>query len=207
MIKSQYQSLQAQSRLEEISRQIETLPLDFSGMELEILRNPLVSEANELKEEITEFQQLMQLTLEQAVQGILQKPVSLENIGELLAKLRMATGLTQESLANMLGWHQSNLSRFESENYHSQTIAKVVEYADALDVWLYVAPSLDEKPGEVLFRSEEVPELETEYVSTLGDFAAAESTTTATGENSLVSEGKRLAYQELWPKEAECARA
>lgn len=148
MIKSDAQLKRAEARLQEIREQIAYLEDRYAGMELQILKSPLVQEEQERESEIEEYQQLRQLSLEEAVEGPLREPVLLDNIGELLAKLRIAADFTQKELAERLGWHQSNLSRFESENYSSQTIAKVVEYAASLGVWLHISPSLTEKPLE-----------------------------------------------------------
>jgi transcriptional regulator with XRE-family HTH domain len=51
-------------------------------------------------------------------------------------------------MAELLGWEQSNLSRFENENYSSQTISKIVEFASALGIYLHVTPSLTEEPEQ-----------------------------------------------------------
>ena len=148
MIKNNIQLKRATSRLREVRQQVKGLREQYVGIELENYTNPLVDEANELEGEIIAYQKLRELTLEQALRKTLKEPVLLDNIGELLAKLRIASGLTQEDLATKLGWQQSNLSRFESENYNSQTIAKIVEYASSLGVWLLVSPSLTENLPE-----------------------------------------------------------
>jgi transcriptional regulator with XRE-family HTH domain len=76
---------------------------------------------------------------------VLNKPILIDNISELLSKLRIAANLSQHEMADKLGWEQSNLSRFENENYNSQTISKIVEYVSALGVWLHITPSLTEE--------------------------------------------------------------
>jgi transcriptional regulator with XRE-family HTH domain len=149
MIKNNTQLTRAFARLRAVRQQIEDFQNRFSGTELKILTIPLQDEAEELEAEISEYQALCELSLEEAVQGPLKEPILLDNIGELLAKLRIAADFTQEELAIQLGWQQSNLSRFENENYHSQTMAKVVEYASSLGVWLHITPSLTEKLPEV----------------------------------------------------------
>ena len=148
MIKNKIQLKRVMSRLREVHQQVEELQEHYVGIELENYTNPLVDEVDELEGEITEYQKLRELTLEEALIKTLKGPVLLDNIGEFLAKLRIASGFTQEELANELGWQQSNLSRFENENYNSQTIAKIVEYASSLGVWLLVTPSLTENLPE-----------------------------------------------------------
>lgn len=166
MIKNDRQLRQAIARLHRVRGQIEDSEQRYSGIERELLTIPLYQEQEELEQEISEFQELRGLSLEEAVEGPLRDPTLLDNVGELLAKLRISADLTQEELAARIGWQQSNLSRFESENYHSQTIAKVVEYASALGVWLHVVPSLTERPRELLAVSMPFSLRLTEEVST-----------------------------------------
>ena len=154
MIKNHNQLRRASARLQGVRQQIEDLQDRFGGMELDILKIPLIQETQELETEIMEYRELLQLSLEEAVQGPLRESMLLENVGELLAKLRISSGLTQEELAARLGWQQPNLSRFESENYHSQTVARIVEYAGCLGIWLHISPSLTEEQTEVIYRSE-----------------------------------------------------
>lgn len=155
MIKNDRQLKRAQERYDEVLQTIEDLEERYSGTQLRIMRSGFVGELQERKREIREYEQLRRLNLEEAIQRPLSKPVLLDNINELLTKLRIAAGLTQEEIAERLGWHQPNVSRFESENYGGQTIAKVVEYAGSLGVWLHTVPSLTETPPEIVYRSEE----------------------------------------------------
>src|SRR3990172_7129284 len=151
MIKNNRQLKIAQSKLAEIKQQIEEYHKQYSGVELDLYITPLCYQEAELQRSIEEYLELRRLNFKDAIKGPLDKPFLLDNISELLAKLRIAAKMTQGELADLLGWEQSNLARFESENYSSQTIAKVVEYASALDVWLHVIPSLTEKPQKPLF--------------------------------------------------------
>lgn len=127
----------------------------LTGIELEIIAQPLADEVKKLEREIAEYRLLSQLTLAEAVHGPLSRPMLLGNVGELLAKLRLASGITQEELAGRMGWQQSNVSRFESGDYQGQTIAKAVEYASALGIRLQITPSLTEEDSSVPLRIQE----------------------------------------------------
>jgi transcriptional regulator with XRE-family HTH domain len=166
MIKNNIQLRRAVARLHEIRQQISDIQDEYSGFELELLITPLNDEAEELETEIREFQQLRNLALKKAVLGPLKEPILLDNIGELLSKLRIAANLTQQEMADQLGWQQSNISRFENESYHSQTIGKIVEYASSLGIWLHVTPSLTEKVGEIIYRQETISASMGDTVST-----------------------------------------
>lgn len=171
MIRNDAQLRHAEDRLKEIYETIEQFAQLHSGRELRFFTDSLEQEAEERRAEIEEYLQLRDQTLEEAIQGVLREPSLLGNIGELLTKLRIAADLTQQELADRLGWHQSNLSRFESENYSSQTIAKVVEYATALGVWLHVSPSLTEEPTEVTLREERIPQYADDTTQAFVDIA------------------------------------
>lgn len=146
MIKNDGQLVQARIQLQKVRQDIGNLRERYTGLELQLLANPMIQFAAEIEAEITEFQELKGLDLEEAIGVALGAPTPIGNIGRLLARLRIAAGLTQSELASRLQWQQPNLSRFESETYNAQTVAKVVQYASALGVWLSVAASLAENP-------------------------------------------------------------
>lgn len=153
MIKNNRQLASGLKRIKEIENKLHELDKKgYEDVEIGILAGYLKAELKELKTQIEEYEELVRDTLDESVRGRLRKPILLDEIGELLAKLRIAAGLTQKDIADLLGWKQSNVSRFESEDYQSQTIAKVAEYADSLGVWLYVVPELEELGEEITYR-------------------------------------------------------
>lgn len=153
MIKNDSQAKRTAAKLQDIFNEIKQLESQYSGIELEFWASQFRDEAVNLQKVINDYQLLTVLSLEDAIEGPLQEPILLENIGQLLTKLRIAAKLSQEEMAKKLGWQQSNLSRFESENYSSQTIGKISEYIDALGIWLYVIPKMTEKPPENIFKT------------------------------------------------------
>ena len=144
MIRNNSQLARAQEILQRYQIQIQGIQEKYSGVELEMLALPIQEEAVRLENEIQEYELLNTLPFENAVNGILKKPVILEQISDLLTKLRIAAGLSQEELASSMGWKQSNISRFENPNYNSHTIAKVIEYAFNLGIQFKVFPTLVE---------------------------------------------------------------
>jgi transcriptional regulator with XRE-family HTH domain len=145
MIKNASQLKSAQSRIDEIESQLKEYRKKDYSREVEFYIAPLETEKQELDEEIEEYLKLQSLPFEDAVRDVLNEPVLIDNIGQLLSKLRLAAKLTQAEMADQLGWEQSNLSRFESENYSSQTVNKIVEFVSELGVYLHVIPSLTEQ--------------------------------------------------------------
>ena len=143
MIKNDTQLTSAKNKLATIQQKISEFAQKYSDVELEFYNGPLEIEVEELESQINEYKMLTELPFEQAIQKI--EPLLIDNMSELLAKLRIAAKLTQEQMAEALEWDQPNISRFENENYNSQTINKIVEYASALGIWLHIYPSLTEQ--------------------------------------------------------------
>jgi transcriptional regulator with XRE-family HTH domain len=151
MIKNDTQAKRTRSRLKRIREELKRLEEKYRGVELEFWAESLREDAAKLQEENREYELLKVVPFQVAVEGILQEPILLENVSELLTKLRIAAKKTQKEMAEELGWQQSNLSRFESEEYSSQTIGKISEYIEALNVWLYLTPALAEHPPRITY--------------------------------------------------------
>jgi transcriptional regulator with XRE-family HTH domain len=145
MIKNDQQLKRSKNRLDLVLQYIDELTLrpDDPGREMVLI--PLKREKEQLHREISEYRWLHDASIEEILPELSKKPMLLDNIGDLLTKLRIASHLTQEELANKLGWQQSNLSRFENENYSGQTIIKIIEYVSSLGIWLHILPSMEER--------------------------------------------------------------
>lgn len=158
MIRNDKQLKGARDYVLELQSEIDELRSQYSGIEAKIFSNALELDIQRLEKEIRDYTQLRMLSLEEAVEDVLREPILVDNIGDLLTKLRIAKGWTQKKLADSLGWKQPNISRFENENYSSQTVSKIVEYASELGVWLHVSPSMEEKTKRITFtRIEDIP--------------------------------------------------
>lgn len=147
IIKNTAQLISAEARKEAILNEVEEYN-GYTGIQYEFYVRPLLIVIQELTKQINEFKKLTCLPFEQAISDVLSEPILIDNIGDLLAKLRVAAKMTQAEMANLLGWEQSNLSRFENENYSSQTINKIVEFVSALGIYLHVTPSLTDEPEQ-----------------------------------------------------------
>ena len=145
MIKNDQQLKRIQNRLDQLQQHIDELTIRPYDPGREMVLIPLEREKEQLHREISEYRWLHDAPIEEIVPELSIKPILLDNIGNLLTKLRIASNLTQAELANKLGWQQSNLSRFESENYSGQTIIKIIEYVSSLGIWLHVVPSMEER--------------------------------------------------------------
>lgn len=156
MIKSDTQLARAERQVQELQQLVQEMSEQYSGFELELMTGGIEEQIQDIQNDIDEYRELKKLSFEEAVSTRLRQPILIEHMGELLAKLRLAAGLTQAQLAERLNWHQANVSRFEGENYSAQTLYKIVEYASALGVWLHIFPSLlNETQSAHWYKSEE----------------------------------------------------
>jgi transcriptional regulator with XRE-family HTH domain len=147
IIKNTAQLVRTEAHREVILKELEGHK-GYTGIQYEFYVQPLIIEMQELDKRINEFKKLTYLPFEQAIGDVLSTPVLIDNISELLVKLRIASKKTQAEMAKQLGWKQSNLSRFENENYSAQTISKIVEFASAMGIYLHVIPSITEEPNQ-----------------------------------------------------------
>ena len=57
----------------------------------------------------------------------------LEDLGEALIRARVASGLTQAQLAQLVGLQTSAINRYETNSYRSATLTRLAEIAEGLD--------------------------------------------------------------------------
>lgn len=142
MIKDQRMLASAISRLNVLYEEQRSLVEEFEDAELSAYMIPVRNEIFKISHQIEEYKLLRDGDIFSAVDYLNKVPLKLARVGQLLAKLRIAQGLSQSELANKLGWKQPNVSRFENENYSSQTVKNIVEYSGALGVNLLVLPEI-----------------------------------------------------------------
>ena len=145
MIRNENQLKSAINMLKEVDHEMSRIREKYFDDEmLDIYILPLLEQKYEIEDEINTYEFLRDCSFEDGINFLEETPGIIDNIGELLTKIRIAAKITQSQLAEKLGWSQPNISRFESENYGSQTIKKMIEYTSQLGVWLKVSPSFDE---------------------------------------------------------------
>lgn len=177
MIRNNNQMKLATSRRDMLEQKLIEYRSNYSGIEAEIMTSALKLELKQIREDVIEYGLLHLMSLEDAVEGPLQKPMLLDQISDILTKLRLASGFTQTELASELGWEQSNVSRFENENYGSHTVSKVVEYASALGIWLKVIPSLTDELETFAFRKDkDIAPTTVDFISTQESTSQPKST-------------------------------
>jgi len=66
----------------------------------------------------------------------------LDSLGELLTKARIADGLTQEELGELLGMTQQQIQRYERDGWQMISLWRLAETADALELGLSIRARL-----------------------------------------------------------------
>ncbi|MGI9049676.1 MAG: helix-turn-helix domain-containing protein [Rubrobacteraceae bacterium] len=99
--------------------------MDAVGMQMEDIRR-----------EISEYEDLKEGRMLSFETG------SLDSLGELLTKARIARGLTQEQLAAELEMTQQQIARYERDGYQKISLWRLAEIAETLQVDLNVRARL-----------------------------------------------------------------
>lgn len=143
MIRSEAEYREAVRRVTEAKEHIEaqrkklaeTLPADEVKRALQPLRSFML----QLKEEVESYNRLKR--------GEFEELKNLRGLGELLIGLRIYKGLSQKDLAELLGVHESQVSRDEKNEYHNITLERANRILDVLEVELR---SVVRTPDDVL---------------------------------------------------------
>ena len=124
----QYKITRAQlSKLEQASAGL--IGSDTSSDQLAALSSEaLASEIGVLKAQLLKYEQL---------KAGLDSPIAVETLAELptaLIKARIAEGLTQRDLAEALGWKEQQVQRYESTEYSSVSLHRLLKVAAILEL-------------------------------------------------------------------------
>lgn len=94
--------------------------------EIKRLLDPERSFQLQLAEEVEDYERLKRGETNFA------EPRDMQDIGILLVRLRIASGVTQKELAERVGVHESQVSRDERNEYHGVTAERATRIAKAL---------------------------------------------------------------------------
>lgn len=145
MIRNETEYGEAVSRLRDeearlAEQKAKLVEMGLSAEEVERALDPFRSFHIQLREEVAYYERLRRGEV-----GALR---NLHGLGQMLVGLRIARGLTQRQLAELLGVHESQVSRNERNEYHGLTVERASRILDALrvrlDSWIE-EPVLPEK--------------------------------------------------------------
>jgi hypothetical protein len=131
MIRNETEYREAVRRLDEERERMAQYKARLEEMKLaadEVQRalDPMRSFHEQLAEEVASYERLRR--------GELGELTNLHGLGQTLVALRIATGLTQRQLAEVLGVHESQVSRDERNEYHGITVDRASRILDTLKV-------------------------------------------------------------------------
>ena len=131
MIRNDAEYQEAVKRLSEeaerISRQKSQLQtMDLSKEEIKRVLDPVRSFHEQLKEEVSSYERLKR--------GEFEELHNFQGVGRLLVALRIAKGISQRELAELLEVHESQVSRDERNEYHGVTVERANRILEALGV-------------------------------------------------------------------------
>lgn len=76
---------------------------------------------------------------------------NMEVVIDMLTERRKSLGMNQQTVADWIGTTRSGICDFEKNRYKSPTLAKILRYADAVDVDLVVGLSEKRRGPEQLW--------------------------------------------------------
>lgn len=129
MIRSDVEHARAVARVRDEQARIETMRRELatrgmSAAERKRVLDPVTSFHRQLVEEIEAYERLQS--------GEFPALVNLNGLGDLLVALRIHRGLSQRQLAELLGSHESQVSRDERNDYHGITVARASRILEVL---------------------------------------------------------------------------
>ena len=130
MIKNERQYLITKAQIARFVRTLESLGGDQGVHEVihKAQRNAVLSQISDMKAEIHEYESLKAGDF---------KPDQLKTVNELpvlLIKARIAQGLTQKDLADLLGLKEQQIQRYEATDYASARLSRIREVVGALGI-------------------------------------------------------------------------
>lgn len=112
------------------------LPAQRSSGEAPAVMDAVGMQMEDIEREISEYEDLKEGRL------LSFEASSLDSLGELLIRARIARGLTQEQLAAELGMTQQQIARYERDDYQKISLWRLAEISEALQVNLNVRARL-----------------------------------------------------------------
>ncbi len=147
LIKSDRQLAITRKTLGELEAAVQKLRAKYKGQALRLYASGPLGMIEEIKGEIREYQWLTRATPAQVMKRY--PVVKIEDIGPYLARLRIASGMTQEELARRMASKQPDVARLEGNNYQGYTANTLKAVAHVLGVEIVIGARKAAKPKRV----------------------------------------------------------
>ncbi|MCK4745976.1 MAG: helix-turn-helix transcriptional regulator [Bacteroidales bacterium] len=131
MIKNNKQQRNIQERMIQITNALDELEKQKENIDanlFELNKNALESQLEDLQKELLLFDSLKSGKL---------KKISIESFAEIyriLISFRIALGWTQRDLASRIGVKEQQIQRYESTDYQSASLHRIIEIINAMDI-------------------------------------------------------------------------
>ena len=135
MIQNQHQYQVTHNKLKDLEHGLAELkgikdtlhPRQFLGR-----KDSLVKKIDALQQEITEYESLKEQHTSIKITSI--KITSIQDLPLALIRARIAMGMTQKELADLMGVKEQQVQRDEANQYNSAGFRRITEVADALKI-------------------------------------------------------------------------
>ncbi len=140
MIRNDKEYRHTKERLSELGTKLQRLTSGRSSAERDVVSSAVIDalrmQIEDLEREISEYEDLKDGRL------LSFGADDLDTLGELVTKARIACGLTQAELGEILGMTQQQVQRYERDGWQKISLWRLAEAADALGLDLSVRARL-----------------------------------------------------------------
>ncbi len=147
LIKSDRQLAITRRTLGELEAAVKKLRAKYKGQALRLFTSGPLGMIEQLEGEVREYQWLKKATPAQVMKQY--ALVRIEDIGPFLARLRIASGFTQEELARRMGSKQPDIARLEDTDYQGYTASTLKAVAKVLGVEILIGARKVGRPKRV----------------------------------------------------------
>lgn len=148
MIRNDKEYRHSKERLSELEAELQRLSSARRSAERDEVNSAVIDalrmQIEDLEREISEYEDLKEGRL------LSFDADDLDSLGELITKARIARGLTQAELGELLDMTQQQVARYERDGWQKISLWRLAEAADALDLGLSVRARL---PASSIVRS------------------------------------------------------
>lgn len=147
LIKDDRQLAITRRTMAELNAAVKKIRAKYRGAAYRAVSSGPLGMIGDLKAEIREYLWLKAATPAQVMKryGV----VRIEDVGPFLARLRIATGLTQEAVARRVGCKQPDIARIEDADYQAHSARTLKSIAEALGVEMVVGARMRSRSKRV----------------------------------------------------------
>ncbi len=144
MIRNDREYRHSKARLSELEVEFRGLSLGSRDETASAVADAVRMQIEDIEREVAEYEDLKEGRLLSFAAG------DIDSLGELVTRARIARGLTQAELGELLGMTQQQVARYERDGWQKISLWRLAEAADALDLDLSIRARI---PAAIIPRS------------------------------------------------------